>query len=355
MIKSITILMCSVATALFSSSYAQATVSRPDSHAPIGVMGDHTHAKGELMISYRFMTMYMDGSLSGTDDISADEIATTIPNRFSGVTGQPPTLRVVPTDMRMNMHMIGVMYAPTDKLTLMGMGMILSNNMDHLTYQGGMGNTVLGSFTTETSGFGDLRITALYQLTEDFHVNLGVSLPTGSIEEEGQVLAPNTMEPTLRLPYPMQLGSGTTDLLPALTYFSKGENMSWGSQLNATIRMDESDNGYSLGNQLGFTAWGSYMIDKWVSGSLRVGYLTRAKNDGTDPDIVAPVQTADPDFHGGSRLDLLVGLNLIGQSGFVKNHRLAFEYGLPVLQDLNGPQLKTSNVLTIGWQYAFQK
>ncbi|MEL7333685.1 MAG: hypothetical protein AAFN12_15670 [Cyanobacteria bacterium J06560_2] len=29
--------------------------SRPDSHAPIGVMGDHTHEKGEFMLSYRYM------------------------------------------------------------------------------------------------------------------------------------------------------------------------------------------------------------------------------------------------------------------------------------------------------------
>ena len=31
---------------------------RPDSHAPIGVMQDHTHNKGEFMFTYRFMYMY---------------------------------------------------------------------------------------------------------------------------------------------------------------------------------------------------------------------------------------------------------------------------------------------------------
>ena len=35
---------------------------RADSHAPIGVMGDHMHAKGEWMVSYRFMRMAMSGS-----------------------------------------------------------------------------------------------------------------------------------------------------------------------------------------------------------------------------------------------------------------------------------------------------
>ena len=32
---------------------------RPDSHAPIGVMGDHLHHKGGLMVSLRYMDMMM--------------------------------------------------------------------------------------------------------------------------------------------------------------------------------------------------------------------------------------------------------------------------------------------------------
>lgn len=33
------------------------TANRPDGHAPIGIMGDHYHKKGEWMLSYRMMTM----------------------------------------------------------------------------------------------------------------------------------------------------------------------------------------------------------------------------------------------------------------------------------------------------------
>ena len=35
---------------------------RADSHAPIGVMGEHMHKKGEWMLSYRYMYMDMEGS-----------------------------------------------------------------------------------------------------------------------------------------------------------------------------------------------------------------------------------------------------------------------------------------------------
>ena len=95
--------------------------SSADSHAPLGVMGDHMHKKGDWMVSYRFMRMDMQGNRDGTDSLSPLEIATSVPNRFSGMAGQPPTLRVVPTEMTMDMHMFGAMYAPTDNLTLMAM------------------------------------------------------------------------------------------------------------------------------------------------------------------------------------------------------------------------------------------
>lgn len=127
-------------------------IAAADSHAPIGVMADHFHSKGEWMISYRFMSMPMEGNLLGSDSITAAEIATTIPNRFFGNPGQPPTLRVVPTEMDMDMHMLGLMYAPTDRITLMGMINYRSQAMDHTTYQGGTGTTVLGGFTAKSSG-----------------------------------------------------------------------------------------------------------------------------------------------------------------------------------------------------------
>ena len=52
------------------------TASRPDGHAPISVMGDHMHAMGEWMVSYRYMTMEMNGLLDGSNDTSANAAAT---------------------------------------------------------------------------------------------------------------------------------------------------------------------------------------------------------------------------------------------------------------------------------------
>ncbi|MEM6906637.1 MAG: transporter, partial [Pseudomonadota bacterium] len=181
-------------TALADGGHGETGIIRADGHAPIGVMGDHMHKAGEFMFAYRFMFMNMDGNRIGTNSVSPQTIATTVPNRFFGTPGQPPTLRVVPTDMTMQMHMLGAMYAPTDWLTLMAMGMYVDKSMDHLTFQGGMGTTVLGTFETNSSGFGDTRVGGLIRLYDDethhLHFNAGLSIPTGSIEETDQVLAP---------------------------------------------------------------------------------------------------------------------------------------------------------------------
>ncbi len=47
---------------------------RPDSHAPIGVMQDHTHNKGEFMFTYRYMYMYMDQMRNGNDNLSINDV-----------------------------------------------------------------------------------------------------------------------------------------------------------------------------------------------------------------------------------------------------------------------------------------
>jgi len=329
-----------------------------DGHAPIGVMGDHMHAKGEWMFSYRYMRMEMKNSRDGESSISPEEIATTVANPFFGRPMQPPTLRVVPVQMTMDMHMFGAMYAPTDWLTLMVMGSYLKKDMDHLTFMGPAGTNVRGGFTTRSSGFGDTKIGGMFRLYDDdthhFHLNAGFSLPTGSITETDDVLAPTGATPTLRLPYPMQLGSGTVDFLPGVTYTAKSGNVGWGAQYSAVIRLeDENHEDYSLGDEHRITAWGSYLWKPWISTSARIAGQTIDKISGQNPDIVAPVQTADPDNQGGERVDLLLGVNLIGQSGGLAGHRVALEFGAPIYQDLNGPQLETDWTFTLGYQKAF--
>lgn len=322
-----------------------------DSHAPIGVMGDHMHGKGEWMLSYRYMYMEMEGNRIGTDSVSPEFIVANSINRF----GMPPTLRVVPTKMDMHMHMFGAMYAPTDWLTLMVMGMYQEKEMDHVTFNP-MGTARIGTFTTEAKGLGDTKVSGLFRLynsnNHKLHLNAGISLPTGSNKKRDTVLAPTGMTPNLRLPYPMQLGSGTYDLLPGITYSGYQDQIAWGAQYMANFRTGR-DQGYTLGDKHDITAWASYRWRPWVSNSVRLAYSHTGKISGSDPQIAAPVQTAHREYQGGEVVTLFLGINLVGQQGKIRGHRLALEAGIPLHRDLNGPQLETDLTITGGWQYAF--
>lgn len=332
------------ATADSSNTYT------PDSHAPIGVMGDHRHQAGEVMISYRYMSMGMEDNLSGDDSISAADIVTSVTNPFAG----PPTVRVVPIDMTTSMHMLGMMYAPNDTITLMAMFNYIEKEMDHLTFMGPAGTTELGQFTTESNGVGDTKLGLLWGLGgnngHNLHMNLGLSLPTGSIDETASVLTPMNMRPTFRMPYAMQLGSGTFDIEPGITYYANHQKLGWGVQAKAVFRLGENDENYTLGNVLNLNCWASYRLADFLSGSLRLTYSDTDSIDGNDTNIAAPVQTANPDNYGGKRLDASVGVNTVNSGG----HRIAFEYTVPVQQDVNGVQMEMQSMWTLGYQYAFE-
>ena len=258
--------------------------------------------------------------------------------------------------MQMQMHMFGAMYGLSERVTLMAMLPYIEKTMDHITFQGGAGTNVLGGFETNSSGWGDVKLSALVGLAEwgsnSLHLNLGVSLPTGSTSEEDSILTPMGTRPTVRLPYAMQLGSGTYDLLPGITYNGGAGNTRWGAQLAGVIRTEKND-GYKLGDEARLTAWASYQPTPAVSFSGRIEGRTIGDISGRDSRIMGPVQTADPDNYGGDSVWLHAGINLIGQRGALRGHRLALEVGAPVYQDLNGPQLETDWMATLGWQLAF--
>lgn len=326
---------------------------RPDSHAPISIMGDHTHDKGGWMLSYRFMRMDMDGMRNGTKGASQQEV-------------YDANYAVSPEDMTMDMHMFGFMYAASDKLTVMIMGNYLDTEMDHRVDPAvaGMINNGQSGFTTETSGWGDTKVTALYGFYDEAnrkaHAGLGLSLPTGSIDEKDATPAMGGRR-RQQLPAAMQLGSGTYDLLPSITFRQQFDRWSYGAQASGVIRLeDENDNDYRHGHVFELTTWLGRTLTDWVSLNGGLSYEYRGKLDGDQKDVnqMAPggrqsVTTAFEDNYGGERIDAIGGLNVIIPKGWLKGHRFAADLRVPLWQDLNGYQLETDLVFTLGWQKAW--
>lgn len=309
--------------------------SIPQGHAPIGVMGDHTHKFGEWMASYRYMFMRMEQNYNGSDSVADGNFA-----------GPPPApFRVAPTDMDMHMHMLGLMYAPTDRLTLMGMVNLVDLSMNHQNLMNGV------KFKTEASGLGDSSLSALFrfwdQPGQSAHVGLGVLLPTAEVDKQDVIPGPGKT----RLPYPMQLGAGSWGLAPSLTYLGQSGDWSWGAQLNAKVYLADNDEGYRLGNRGEATIWASRGLTSWLSLSARVTGSNWGNITGRDSDLLPlPVPTADPKRRGGSRLDASLGLNLLLP---LEGARLAAEFGVPFWQDLDGPQLATEWWTVLGAKFSF--
>lgn len=303
---------------------------------PAGVMGVRHHVKGEFTMSYRYMLQAMNGSRDGDSKISDTDV------RASG-------FPVVPTDLTVQTHMFGAMYAPTDWVTVT---LLVPYFRKDLKQKAG---TPLGQVRSETAseGIGDIELSGLFSLAQQgphhLHVNAGLSLPSGAIGTKD-----STPIGRVELPYLMRLGSGTVDLLPGITYTYDGQGLAWGGQFAGTVRLGRNGSEYSLGDQLHGTAWATYHWHDSLSTSVRLNYEQWGNIDGADPDLNPNlVQIADPDRQGGQRFDLLLGIDLAGQHGSLEGHRLSIEGGIPVYQKLEGPQLEVDWFLVANWQYRF--
>jgi len=317
-----------ICTALVSNianaGQTQHSHNKPFDHAPIGVMGDHTHNKGEFMLSYRYSDMFMDGMRSGKNSLTTAQVHA--------------NYMVAPTEMVMNMHMLGAMYGVTDKLTITAMLPYVEKEMEHQTRMG-------VNFTTQTSGIGDIKLGGLYSVTKNAIVGLGVSLPTGATDERDDT----PMASNAKLPYPMQLGSGTYDISPSITLKFDHNDFTFGGQLNAVIRTGDNDENYRLGNQANATIWAGYTINDYIGVSARALAQTKGNINGTDADLNPNmVATADANNHGGETLDIGLGIN-----GIYNDARIAGEVLIPVEQKLDGPQMENALKFTLGVQYAF--
>lgn len=313
--------------------------SRPDGHAPISVMADHYHSKGGWMFSYRLMNMNMESLLSGTNAISNSD-------------AHDAGYMVTPLKMPMQMHMLGTMYAPTDKITLLAMAMITKNDMD---LQMRMASGMIVPFSTSSSGFGDVKLGLIYKFInknkQSLHGNATFSLPTGSITERDAT--PMSSPNTILLPYPMQIGSGTFDTNLGLTYLGQNVLVSWGSQLNTTIRFGTNSDDYAFGNQLSLNNWFAAKAADWISFSARLEGKFVSKIRGINPNLTPMmVTTADTQNSGGTYVNSGFGFNLLAPKGKLKDLRLGFEYAAPLYQKPNGIQLKQKETITIGLQYA---
>ena len=307
---------------------------------PTGVMGGHAHDAGEVMFSYRYMFMNMDGLRSGSSS------ATTADVTAAGYMNSP-------ADMQMEMHMIGAMYGLTDRITLMAMTNYLSNTMD-MNMASGM------PMSMESEGLGDTSLGAIHKTYQAANTSiltgLSVIAPTGSTDETMTMMMMSPMgmpmSMTMAQPYGMQLGSGTWALKPSVTYLGKSDKLSWGAQLSSIIYLGTNDNGYRLGNKVDATAWTAYKLTDDLSLTARVAGSSWGDINGAHDgySMMAPTMTTTLNTanSGGDKVDAYIGASYT--LGLLKT---TVEYGQTLWQDLDGIQLGYDWTLNLGASISF--
>jgi len=316
------------------------------------VMGTHAHLKGEWMVGYKYMHMHMGGNRSGTTDQTEAQVR--------------ETFVVSPIWMTMDMHMIMLMRGVTDNITTMLMFPYINKKMLHVNRAG-------VRFTTAARGPGDLEWTTSYNVygnvKRDEHTAVkwglhrillhgGASFPTGSISNEDTT--PARVEGTL--PFPMQLGSGTFDFLPGITYLGESNkgNWAWSLESKETVRIGKNSHKYRLGNEYLISSRLARKVNNETSVSVKMDHIIWGNIHGHDflvnPSGAPTVPTKRPDLRGGIRTDLFFGIDYYqkAKSGEInKGNRFGIEFGFPIYQTLEGPQLKVDWQLGVAGSITF--
>ena len=122
--------------------------------------------------------------------------------------------------------------------------------------------------------------------------------------------------------------------------------------------MGDNDRDYSLGNRFDAILWGARKLTDSFGLSAKFDYATQGEIDGKDTDIASRNMMMkspgfDPASSGRGLSTFGLGLNYYSRTGIFKGHRLAVEWETPMSEDVNGVQLETDSIWTLGWQYAW--
>lgn len=321
--------------------------------APAGVMYAHTlDTPGEMMVGYRYQFSREAGDmLHGGASIGATQLLT------QGCAGR--ICYGTPVEMNMHMHMLDLMIGLDNGVSLMVMPQYMTMGMESRLTNSTLTvptDVHVHTGTQETGGLGDTAVHALFKLTDtpdqQWVLALGGSVPTGNI---GNQLRRSHQQDPGYTHYGMQLGSGTWDFLPHLTYLGQGDRWSWGSQLGATVRLQgHNKDGFAFGNGWQGSAWLSHPLNSWLAGSLRGVYREQGAIKGEYRD--SHPQSSSPDFaanYGGRYVDIGFGVNAQLPASAARPSALALEWLQPQRTVVNGYQLARRGSLNFSWNQHF--
>lgn len=244
---------------------------------------------------------------------------------------------VVPTEITQEVHALRVAYDLSAETTIRAQLPFVMQSTDHISIVPGY-----DAFNISSEGIGDIALVADTTLKQSLNsiwkAGAGISMPTGSIDEEGDTpRAPGNQQ----LPYTMQLGSGTWDVPLFLSFRKYEARWDWGVDASYTLRTGTNDRDYRLGNKASLGGWLMWKASSVIQPGVRLDYRWRDDIDGEDASLSVPIPAfpypapvTNPQAFGGEQLDLTVFARLPLASGWY----VEGAYSQPLYLDLNGPQ-----------------
>lgn len=310
-------------------------VEAPLIHPAAGLMNEHVHEGGEIMVGLRLERQRFSGAnRSGTDTIDDAAI------HAAGYTARTAS-------MEMDMVMLDLMVGVTDAVTVMVMPHYMWHRMEMVGIDpgasgadghGGTGQALpFGAVHSHSSeGFGDTLVSASYRLLRrpglGAHATLGVWLPTGAVDKRN----PNGTF----VHYGMQPGSGTWDVEPAVTVRGGSGALGWGVQGAYRWRTEDANaSGFAFGDRARATGWLSTLAAPGVGATARLEYVHEGAIEGQYDGPHSHASPPDrPANYGGDTVSAALGLNWLLPVGGASHPQLGLEIAVPLYQDLNGIQ-----------------
>lgn len=244
---------------------------------------------------------------------------------------------VVPTEITQEVHALRVAYDLSAETTIRAQLPFVMQSTDHISIVPGY-----DAFNISSEGIGDIALVADTTLKQSLNsiwkAGAGISMPTGSIDEEGDTpRAPGNQQ----LPYTMQLGSGTWDVPLFLSFRKYEARWDWGVDASYTLRTGTNDRDYRLGNKASLGGWLMWKASSVIQPGVRLDYRWRDDIDGEDASLSVPIPAfpypapvTNPQAFGGEQLDFTMFARLPLASGWY----VEGAYSQPLYLDLNGPQ-----------------
>ncbi|MCP4906574.1 MAG: hypothetical protein GY910_16490 [bacterium] len=297
---------------------------------PVGVRFGETLEGKRVRLAYSWERIREQGLAAGEDNITAGQ------TRALGFMQTPRALEIT-------VHTFQMAYAPHPRATLVAELPFIQKELETV------GTSAMGFARSEvqTEGIGDVGFALVVPFIrkgfESSQVHIGIDIPTGAIRRGGD---------DLRLPYDLQIGNGSWDFEWGWTYRGETARVSWGGQVVGRHPLARNGLKYRTGSRVAGTVWGGVRIAAGLSVSLRVEWEKYNNIQGFD-------RTLRPDFdpsenaltHAGNRITLAPGISLdIPQ---LNHQRIAVEMGIPVHQQLDGPQLERDWTMKTVWQWVY--